>query len=847
MSPTWIFLLLTAVFAGSLLTAYDIPGFPPDEIVEYKQTTDSSGDPVGLDLHIFSPPDLQAGDQRAAIVFFFGGGWSSGSPGQFHPHCSYLASRGMVAISAEYRIQNEHGTSPQECVKDGKSAVRWIRENAASLGIDPNRIAAGGGSAGGHVAAAAGTLTAYEEPGENSAISSRPNALVLYNPVYDNGPGGYGHSRISSYWEDFSPLHNIDDTTPPAIVFLGTNDALIPVATATEFQGLMEAQGIRSDLHLYQDQPHSFFNYDIPDDTRGPYYGYQDTIFKSDRFLVSLGYLEEASLNPQPLNNWITIFGDTGFTNGSESTSSPVTSDADLDAIAAPIPEIDLEDGDFVRLTGTVTFDVALPGASFQIGLFGSDSPLSSGSGSGYRGIWSEAPATSASQVKAGDGSGTSHPFESAHSSTLGPIPGATSTLPANTPLAFSLMIARNGNEYDLTTSFDDGIDYRPAQNLLHQTLAGSSYDRVAIFMSDDLNGSTAQFSELTVSSGRLPSTPVPESPPAPPSRVITYLDAVAGASGNTFATGSNPGDLSWLVDPGSSGPNQTQWGLRSLGNDTTVLQALHSLPDTIPELTTRISGLDDGTYEIWAFYWDQIINDSQNWTLSAGLTSGNLGSYRSPDEPSVPNATTDQVFNANDLNFSTEILTIDGDGLRNLFGVNLGRVTVDNGQAIDIFTDNLLGNGSSNRTWFDGVGYARVNTYETWISGFNLGAESAPDDDPDRDGIANAFENLYGTDPGLPGHPGITVATSGTANQFNFRHPLNPNVAEDLTSRYQWSEDLVRFHEDGIPDQHGTVVTFSSAPDPSSPGFTIVTATRTGPSSLAPLFLRIAIESSPF
>ena len=95
----------------------------------------------------------------------------------------------------------------------------WL-DNAARLGIDPDRIAAGGGSAGGHVATATGTLSKLDDPNDDQTISSRPNALLLYNPVYDNGPdGGWAHDRVKDYWEDISPAHNIDAQTPPAIVF----------------------------------------------------------------------------------------------------------------------------------------------------------------------------------------------------------------------------------------------------------------------------------------------------------------------------------------------------------------------------------------------------------------------------------------------------------------------------------------------------------------------------------------------------------------------------------------------------------------------------------------------------
>jgi len=247
-----------------------------------------------LQLHVFTPEDHKASDKRPAIVFFFGGGWNGGSPSQFYPHCRYLASRGMVAMSAEYRVKSRNKTTPRECVKDGKSAVRWIRQHAEELGVDPMRIAAGGGSAGGHVAAATGTTKGFEEEGQDLEVSSRPAALALFNPVFDNGPDGYGHSRVKEYWKEFSPMHNIDETTPPTIVFLGTKDKLIPVETAQEYKRLMEEKGRRCDLHLYEGQPHGFFNYSKKE-------SYTKTVIEMDRFLASLGYLKgEPTLQNKP-------------------------------------------------------------------------------------------------------------------------------------------------------------------------------------------------------------------------------------------------------------------------------------------------------------------------------------------------------------------------------------------------------------------------------------------------------------------------------------------------------------------------------------------------------------------
>jgi acetyl esterase/lipase len=102
---------------------------------------------------------------------------------QFEPQASHLARRGMVAARADYRVKSRHGVTPKECVEDAKSAVRWMRAKASVLGVDPDRIVAAGGSAGGHLAACAAFAPGLEANEEDARISSKPNALVLFNPV----------------------------------------------------------------------------------------------------------------------------------------------------------------------------------------------------------------------------------------------------------------------------------------------------------------------------------------------------------------------------------------------------------------------------------------------------------------------------------------------------------------------------------------------------------------------------------------------------------------------------------------------------------------------------------------
>ena len=243
------------------------------------------GENVNLKLYIFNPADHKVTDKSPAIVFFFGGGWRSGTPIQFARQSQYLASRGMVAICAEYRTQKKYRTSPFECVKDAKSSVRWIRKNAKDLGIDGKRIAAAGGSAGGHLAAATATLADFDEDKDKS-ISCIPNALVLFNPVFDNGPDGYGYDKVKDQYKKFSPIHNIKKGLPPTLVMLGTKDSLVPVKTAEKFKVLAEKVNARCDLKLYEDQGHGFFNHNRSEEM------HLKTNFDMDIFLASIGYLK---------------------------------------------------------------------------------------------------------------------------------------------------------------------------------------------------------------------------------------------------------------------------------------------------------------------------------------------------------------------------------------------------------------------------------------------------------------------------------------------------------------------------------------------------------------------------
>jgi acetyl esterase/lipase len=202
----------------------------------------------------------------------------------------------MVAIAADYRVNSRHQVKPTACVADAKSAIRWVRTHAARLGLDPNRIAAGGGSAGGHLAAATATLPDFDEPAEDRKVSSVPNALVLFNPALVLAPmeglplEGFGtrvpEERLGTAPEKISPAHHVKKGTPPTVIFHGKADTTVPYATAEKFESVMKAAGNRCELVGYEGQPHGFFNHG-----RNENRFYHDTLAKADAFLVSLGWL----------------------------------------------------------------------------------------------------------------------------------------------------------------------------------------------------------------------------------------------------------------------------------------------------------------------------------------------------------------------------------------------------------------------------------------------------------------------------------------------------------------------------------------------------------------------------
>lgn len=260
--------IIKILFAAILITsahAVERPLEPiaaalePTRTVVYKTVGERE-----LTLHIFEPAGFRKSDRRPVYLTIHGGGWTGRTPRYFYPFAKHFADLGMVGISLEYRLLDEaQGTTVFDCVKDGRSAVRFIRKHAAELGIDPNRIAVSGGSAGGHIAAGTALFDGIDEAGEDTSVSCVPDVLILYYPVIDTSSRGYGQSKIGERWRELSPVEQVRPGLPPTLLLHGTADKTTPFFGATLFNRRMVDAGNEIEFIQFRCGRHGYFLFDL--------------------------------------------------------------------------------------------------------------------------------------------------------------------------------------------------------------------------------------------------------------------------------------------------------------------------------------------------------------------------------------------------------------------------------------------------------------------------------------------------------------------------------------------------------------------------------------------------------
>lgn len=250
----------------------------PTRKIVYKKVADRE-----LSLHVFQPDGWKASDKRACYITIHGGGWTGMGPERMYAFADHYAKLGLVSISVQYRLANaKTNTTVFDCVKDVRSAIRYVRAHASELGIDPGKIIVSGGSAGGHLAASTAMFDVNED-GDELNISPTPNALVLLFPVIDTSAEGYGNARIGERWQEISPAHNVRPGLPPTITFHGTADPTTPFKGAQIFHDAMLKAGNRSELVIHEGGGHGYLMRTQP--------LFDECLAKTDAFLKSLSLL----------------------------------------------------------------------------------------------------------------------------------------------------------------------------------------------------------------------------------------------------------------------------------------------------------------------------------------------------------------------------------------------------------------------------------------------------------------------------------------------------------------------------------------------------------------------------
>lgn len=245
-------LLLTGIVLG--LAACGSTSMPPAQNAEPLEPETYTYREVGgqaLSAHVFAPTVRSAGDEpTSAVLLFHGGGWSVGSPEWTFDAARRFAAHGMVAIPIQYRL-SEGDVTPIEALADVCAAFRWARERAGDFGLDPDRVAGYGVSAGGHLVTSAATVGCPQEGA--SALRSEPDALLLWSPALDMSRNGWFERKLQgrATAEAYSPVEHVRASTPPTSIVQGDADTLTPLAGAEGYCAQLVERGGTCDLNVY--------------------------------------------------------------------------------------------------------------------------------------------------------------------------------------------------------------------------------------------------------------------------------------------------------------------------------------------------------------------------------------------------------------------------------------------------------------------------------------------------------------------------------------------------------------------------------------------------------------------
>lgn len=235
--------------------------------------------------HLFFPPKATT-EPRPVIVFFHGGLWDTPTPTQFVPHCLHFAGRGAVAVAAETRTSGRHGSGAVEAIEDARDLIRWLRHNADTFNLDPNKITVGG-AGGGALLALLATMPKAKDLPPVDGLDCFPQALILFSALVNTATKGLAADRFPDFKtaKRMSPTNLIRRKLPPMLFFHGKADRITPFEEVEKFRRRMRWRGNPCEVIDFVRADHSFFNFNVS------HKNFELTIGAADRFLVEHGLL----------------------------------------------------------------------------------------------------------------------------------------------------------------------------------------------------------------------------------------------------------------------------------------------------------------------------------------------------------------------------------------------------------------------------------------------------------------------------------------------------------------------------------------------------------------------------
>jgi acetyl esterase/lipase len=220
-----------------------------------------------LKLDVFAP---EGTSQRCCVLVLHGGGWRVGDRADVHDRCLALARHGLTAVAVQYRLLD---ASPWPgALHDIASAIRWARENAERLDVEPTSVVVQGHSAGGHIALMLGTLPQEQRPAAIAAFypgigfhEVEPPAADIFPPVLELDDLGRAPSHMlfppgtpPEQLRAASPIDLLDDRFPATLILHGSADSVINERSSVALHRALLELGVPSDLHIYAGLDHEF-------------------------------------------------------------------------------------------------------------------------------------------------------------------------------------------------------------------------------------------------------------------------------------------------------------------------------------------------------------------------------------------------------------------------------------------------------------------------------------------------------------------------------------------------------------------------------------------------------------